>query len=148
MTDHRPLAIGYFNAAWVLIDTLNRTAEQDRDLITLTFAARQHWIDAGGTAENLTIADWQVAHAASLTGLSSLALVFADAAVQRAESSDVPTWLKASAHEGLARASAAAGDEAGYEREARLTRALLDAVTDAEDRQLVEAQLASIPTAK
>jgi hypothetical protein len=81
----------------------------------MTFASRQHWIEAGGTAENLTVADWQIAHAASL-----------------------------SAHEGLARANAAAGDHAGYEREAARTRTLIEAVSDADDRALVESQLASI----
>ncbi|HEX3823178.1 MAG TPA: hypothetical protein VHV79_01800 [Mycobacteriales bacterium] len=146
MTDHRALAGGYSNAAWDLIDSAERTPAQDRDLMTLTFASRQHWIDASGSEENLIVADWQVAHAASLSGFSYVALLFAEAAVERAESAEVPAWLKASAHEGLARANAAAGNDAGYVREAATARTLLDAVDDDEDRKLVESQLASIPT--
>jgi replication-associated recombination protein RarA len=147
MTDHRALAGGYFNAAWDLIDARERTPAQDRDLMTLTFASRQHWVDAGGSEENLIVADWQIAYAASLSGLSYVALVFAEAAVERAESADVPAWLKASAHEGLARANAAAGNDAGYAREVATARALLDSVDDdSENRKLIESQLASIPT--
>jgi hypothetical protein len=146
--EHRKLAIGYFNAAWDLIDVAARTPEQDRDMLTLTFASRQHWIEAGGTPENLAVADWQVAHAASQVGFGDLALAFARASVDRTEAADVPIWMKASTREGLARAYAALGDTAGFEREAALTRTLLETVTDPEDRELVEAQLASIPAPK
>jgi hypothetical protein len=143
--EHARLAVGYFNAAWEHIEATNRSAEQNRDMLTAAFASRQHWIEADGTAENLAIADWQVAHAASLAGWADVALVFARAAVDRAESNDVPTWMKASAHEGLARAHATAGEGAGYTYEADLTRALLEKVADQEDRALIESQLASIP---
>jgi hypothetical protein len=138
-------AAAYFNAAWVLIETPDRTSEQDRDMLTAAFASRQHWKDAAGTAENLAVADWQIAHAASLIGMPDLALSFARAAVERAEAHDVPTWLKASTHEGLARAHAAAGESESFTYEAELARALLEKVADAEDRALIESQLASIP---
>lgn len=142
--DHRALGTAYFNAAWELIDQPNRTTEQDRDMLGLAFTARQHWTEAGGTAENLAVADWQVAHAASQAGFADLALAFARTAVAIAESNDVPTWLKASTHEGLARAHAAAGETNEYAYEVDLARALLDKVADIEDRTLVESQLASI----
>jgi hypothetical protein len=144
--DHRALAAGYFNAAWDLIDRADRTAADDRDMMTLAFASRQHWIEAGGTAENLAVADWQVAHTASLAGVADVALMFARAAVERAESADdAPTWLVASVHEGLARAHAAAGDRASYETEAARCRELLAQVDDEGDRALVQSQLDAIP---
>ncbi|HTR70495.1 MAG TPA: hypothetical protein VMH41_09760 [Mycobacteriales bacterium] len=145
MTDHRALASGYFNAAWDLIDLDPRTAEQDRDMIGIALASRQHWIEAGGTPTHLATSDWQVAHAASLAGFGELAMTFALAAVERAESNPVPDWLVASAHEGLARAYASVGDVAGYEREAATTRELLEKVSDPDNRDLVAGQLASIP---
>lgn len=146
MTDeHRRQAVAYFNATWDLIDLSKRTAEQDRDMLTFAFASRQHWLEAEGTADNLAVADWQIAHAASQAGLADVALAFARAAVDRAESSDLAPWLKASTHEGLARAHALAGDGGGFTYEVDLTKALLEKVADAEDRALVETQLASIP---
>lgn len=144
-TEHRILAVNYFNAAWELIDLASRTPAQDRDMLALTFASRQHWQEAGGADDNLVVADWQVAHAASLAGLGDLALLFARAAVDRAESSDVPAWLKASTHEGLARAHAAAGDRPSYDAEAARCRELLGQVDDDEDRALVQSQLDAIP---
>src|SRR3954454_20887912 len=127
--NHRKLAVGYFNAAWDLIDAGNRTPEQDRDMICIALASRQHWIEAGGADENLAVADWEVAHAACLAGFAELALSFAQAAVDRADSSEVPSWLKASTHEGLARAYAAAGDKTSYQREVAVAQALLETVT-------------------
>ena len=144
-TEHRILAVNYFNAAWDLIDRTERTPREDRDMVTLAFASRQHWHEAGGTEENLAVADWQVAHAASLAGWPDIALAFAQAAVDRAESADLPAWLKASAHEGLARAHAAAGDRPSYDAEAARCRELLATVDDDEDRTLVQNQLDGIP---
>ncbi|MBV9485992.1 MAG: hypothetical protein JO246_08025 [Frankiaceae bacterium] len=143
--DHRKLAVGYFNAAWDLIDLESRTPEQCRDLLGLALASRQHWIEAGGTDQNLAVSDWQVAYAASLGGFGNLALSFAQAAVDRAEAAAAPTWMKASVHEGLARAYAAVGDRAAYQHEADITRDLLAQVDDKDDRELVASQLESIP---
>jgi hypothetical protein len=145
MTDHRALAVGYFKAAWDLIDADSRTAEQDQQMLGLAVASRQHWHEAAGTAENLIVADWQVAHAASLAGLPDTATCFAASAAARAATTEIPTWLLASVYEGTARACAAAGDRDGYEQAATTTRQLLETVADAADRDLVAGQLASIP---
>jgi hypothetical protein len=144
--DHRALAAHYFNASWQLIDLAHQTPEQDRDMLATAAASRQHWIDAGGSPENLAVADWQVAHAASLAGLGDTAMAFARAAVERADNAELPTWLRASAHEGLARAHACLGDRVGFEQEAKRARDLLEAVADPDARDLVAIQLASIPT--
>ena len=114
-------------------------------MLTAAFASRQHWVQADGTDENLAVADWQVSHAASQAGFADVAVAFATAAVERAESASLPLWLQASTHEGLARAFAAAGDRPGYEQEAARARELLARVPDDDDRALIEGQLASIP---
>ena len=120
--DHRALAVGYFNSTWVLIKRADRSPEQDRDMLASALASRQHWSEAGGTDDNLTVGDWQVAHVASLA-----------------------TWLQASTAEGMARAAACAGDREGYDNYAAEARDLLAQVDDKEDRELIESQLASIP---
>jgi len=144
MTDtQRTLAIAMFNATWDLIDTTDRTPQQDQRMLTSACASRQLWNDIGGP-EQLAVGDWQVAHVASLLGYASVALDFAAAAYARASVSDVPKWMVASACEGLARAHAAA-DQA-TERDAWIERAeeLLAEVEDDEDRQLIASQLATI----
>jgi hypothetical protein len=142
---HRALAVGYFNAAWELIDAASRTPEQARDMLTTAFASRRHWIDAGGTAENVAIADWQVAHAASLAGFPDVAEAFSAAAYDTARAESLAPWMLASTAEGRARARAAAGDRDGFARYAGETHELLKQVEDDEDRELVERQLAAIP---
>ncbi|MDQ1704431.1 MAG: hypothetical protein QOF18_797 [Frankiaceae bacterium] len=141
---HRRFAVDAFNAAWSLIDAPERTPEQDRQMLTLAFAARWHWGEIG-TVENTAVSDWQVAHCASLLGDGPLALWFAHAALERVQGPDQPSWLRASMCEGMARAHAAAGDRAGYERFVAQARDLLAQVDDDEDRELIESQLATIP---
>jgi hypothetical protein len=141
---HRAFAAAAFNGAWELIDTPQRTEQQDRDMLTLAFAARWHWGEVG-TPENVAISDWQVAHVASLAGNAPLALAFARAAYDTARGEGMPDWLRASTAEGLARASATAGDPSSYERYAAEARALVGTLDDEEDKALIESQLASIP---
>ena len=139
------MAVAAFNTTWTLIDAPARSPEQDRQMLTSAFAARWHWGEIG-TAENIAVSDWQVSHCASLLGDGPLALWFAHAGLERAESAELPTWLVASMCEGMARAHATAGDRSGYERFAARARDLLARVDDAEDRELIESQLASIPS--
>lgn len=143
---HRALAVGYFNAAWELIDSTSRTPAQARDMLTTAFASRRHWIDAGGTTENVVVADWQVAHAASLAGFPDVAEEFSTAAYDAARDEGLAPWLLASTAEGRARARAGVGDRDGFTRYAAEARDLLIQVDDEEDRRLIESQLAAIPS--
>lgn len=147
MADHRALAVSYFNAAWDLIDTPSRTPEQDQEMLDLALASRQHWREAEGhTPANLIVADWQVAHAASLAGQAETALCFAQSAIVLADDheGEIPAWLMASVHEGMARAHATAGNRDGYEREAAVARMFLAGIGEDEDSKPIAEQLASI----
>jgi hypothetical protein len=57
----------------------------------------------------------------------------------------VPLWLVASAHEGLARAQLVAGNREAALGERAAARGVLETVSDPEDRQVVEDDLASLP---
>ncbi len=139
----RELAVAAFNRTWELIDSKERTSEQDREMLAAACASRHLWNDIGGP-EQFATGDWQVAHVASLLGYSSMALEFAVAAYPTASTSDVPQWLVASTCEGLARAHSIAGHE--VERDAWIQRArdILAKIDDAEDWELIESQLATI----
>ena len=142
---HTSFAKAAFNGAWDLIDKPDRSADDDRQMLTLAFASRWHWGEVG-SAENKAIADWQVAHVASLIGETSLALAYAQAAYDAARrDDDLPDWLRASTAQGLARAHACAGDRASYEVYAAEARELIEHLDDEEDRELILGQLASIP---
>jgi hypothetical protein len=139
----RELAVAAFNRTWELIDTEQRTPEQNREMLTAACASRHLWNDIGGP-EQFATGDWQVAHVACLLGHASMALDFAVAAYVTASTSDVPQWLVASTCEGLARAHSLAGHD--MERDEWIQRAheILSGIDDAEDRELIESQLATI----
>jgi hypothetical protein len=140
---HRAFAVAAFNGAWELIDSPDRSAEQDRKMLTLAFAARWHWGEIG-TPENVAVSDWQVGHVAALAGEVSLAQRYSRSAYDIARAGDLPDWLRASTAEGMARACAVAGDAEGYERYAEEARALVATLDDDEDRELITGQLATI----
>jgi hypothetical protein len=142
----RELAKELFNRTWELIDSQDRTAEQDRMMLVMACAAFVHW-NAVGTEQNRAIADWQIAHVASLLGYGDLALAHATSALRRVRDAGLPDWLHASALEGMARACAAAGNQA--ERDSYLKQAIetVAAVTDHEERELISTQIATVPHA-
>jgi hypothetical protein len=141
---HTAFAKAAFNGVWDLIDRPERSADDERQMLTLAFASRWHWGEVG-SPENKAIADWQVAHVASLVGQPSLALTYAQSAYDSARNDGLPDWLRASTAEGLARAHACAGGRASYETYAAEARQLAEVLDDEEDRELILGQLASIP---
>ncbi len=142
----RRLAVALFNRTWELLEQADRSPADDRDLLASALASRLHW-QGVGTDENYAAGDWLVAHVASRLGHADLALDFASAAYERVVAADPPveTWLLASTMEGLSRAHDTAGHEAERDRWAAQSRKVLATVADAEDRDLIAGQLASIP---
>jgi hypothetical protein len=141
---HRQVAVDSFNAAWELIDLPARTPAQDRELLELAFTSRFHWGVVGGDEEHM-VGDWMIAHVASLEGLGELAHRYASTALDTAREHGWDDWRLASMLEGMARASAAIGDDPGRDRYAAEARRVLATLDDTNDRELIASQLASIP---
>ena len=141
---HRTIAIDAFNAAWDLIERADRSDDDDLEMLLLATVSRWHWSKAGG-AEQAATGDWQIAHVASLIGAAELAQRFAARCLATAEAEGWDGWRLASAHEGVARACAAAGDVAGRDRHVAAARRALEREADPDDRGPIESQLASIP---
>ncbi len=142
----RALAVELFNRTWLLLERDPARGHAGRDALAAAMASRLLW-EGPGTGENLAAGDWLVSHVASRLGYADLALDYAAAAHERAATADpaLPTWLLASTQEGLARAHAVAGQDEERDRWAADARATLEAVTDDEDRDLIESQLATVP---
>jgi len=141
---HRQVAVDTFNAAWELIDLPARTPALDRELLGLAFASRYHWGVVGGDEEHM-VGDWLIAHVASLQGLGELAYRFASTALDLARAKGWDDWRLASMLEGMARACAAIEDTPGRDQYAAEARRVLATLEDSNDRELIAAQLASIP---
>ena len=140
----RQLAADLFNLVWELLERPGRTAAEDDRMVHAAHASRYHWGEVGGP-EQRAIGEWQCARVYSVLGRAEPALHHARRCVEIAGADDVPDWLVASAHEALARAYAVAGDTARAHTERDLAHTALRAVTDPEEREVVESDLAGIP---
>jgi hypothetical protein len=141
---HRDTAARLFNDTWALIDKPDRTADEDAEMLLGAAASRWHWGQVGGV-EEVAGGDWQVAHAAALLGLPDLAMLFARRNLAVAQRERWAGWRLASAHEGMARACAAAGDATGRQHHVAAALLALEDEADAEDRQVIADQLATVP---
>ena len=105
MTDYRQLAVDLFNHTWTLLDSQNRTSEQDEEMVHSAHASRHHW-GIAGTTKNGARGERQIARAyAALERYTSSehhATLYMDACL----SHEFEDWDVPFAHEGLARALA------------------------------------------
>jgi hypothetical protein len=137
--EHRRLAIGLYNRCWELLDKAARTSDEDVELLTAAFTSRWHWLLCGAS-EQWIISDWMVARCASNLDVGPLALSYATRAYAALDPNS-PTWLRASAAEGLALAHAVSGNAGEHERWCALARDLVARIPDEDDQTLIGAQL-------
>jgi len=142
----RALAVGLFNRTWELLETSDRTAAQDDEMIHAAHASRYHWGEVGEPF-HLARGEWQCARVYSTLGRGEPALWHANRclAILQANEGGIEDWDLPAAYEGLARASAVAGDRAGREAWIARATAALASIADPEDRRIVEADLATVP---
>jgi hypothetical protein len=146
---HRQLGKDLYNHTWTLIESADRTPEQDDEMVLATHASAYHWSKGGGTLANAARGHWQIARVYATLGRGEPALwharrslALAEAAVTAGVADD---WDIPAALEGLARAQAVAGDRDAAEATRARAREALEGIADAEDRQLIEQDLQSLP---
>ena len=141
---HRTLAIDANNATWELLGRDELTPDEIDDLLGRAYAAAYHWRRAARRGpENAARAAWLVSHAHAVLGHGDAALLHAERAAAIVDSAGLTDFDLAYAHEARARALACLDrlDEA----EAELAAARAVPIADAEDRRLVEDDLAAGP---
>ena len=107
---HKKEARHCFNQAWDYLDKVDRSPQDDVDMLHLTHASRYHWGLVGGARE-AAIGEWQISRIYAAIGQPSLSLRFAVQALGICELNDLTDLLHV-AFEGMARASMAMGDQA------------------------------------
>lgn len=138
---HRRTAARCFNEAWVYLDRKKRSAEQDRRMLTCALASRFHW-GLVGTLRNKAVGDWQISRVYAALKNPELALLFARSSVETASKYQLVEVLP-SAHEGLARAYAVAGEKGKARKSLAAARKALDAIeVEKEDREIYLGQMA------
>ena len=141
----RQLAVDLFNHVWTLLEKSERTADEDDEMLHAAHASRFHWT-AVGTRIHAARGEWQCARVYSVLGRGEPALHHARRCLELAlEADDSEDWDVPFAYEALARAHAVAGDAAEARRYVELARADAGKIAEAEDRELVLADLETIP---
>jgi DNA-binding transcriptional MerR regulator len=142
----RGLAVGLFNRTWELIEQVDRSADQDAEMIHTAHASRYHWGNIGEPVR-LARGEWQVSRVYSTLGRGEPALWHAHRclAILEANGGGIEDWDLPAAYEGLARASAVAGDRSARDVYVERAREALSRVADPEDRRIIEADLATLP---
>jgi hypothetical protein len=140
----RALAASLFNRVWELLEKGDRTTADDDEMVNAAHASRLHWTSIG-TPRHLAVGDWQISRVYSVLGRAEPAVHHARRCHDLAVTVTDEPWLLASAYEGLARAYAVAGDRAAAVEWKAKAVAQLELVTDADDREIVEGDVATLP---
>ena len=142
----RRLAAGLFNYTWTLLDQTDRSPEDVDRMIHAAHASRLHW-DAIGHAANRSRGEWLCSRVYAVLGRGEPALWHARRclAIVEAGGDGFEDWDLPGAYEGLARASAVAGDRSAASAWRDRARTALADVADAEDRATIEHDLETLP---
>lgn len=133
---HRRFGTELFNQTWDLLDSGDRTADQEAEMLAAALGSRHHWRQIG-EPKNFAISDWQVSRVFAVAGAAGLAQTFAAQSLALCDQHDLGSFLRGYAHEGLARAALVAGDAAAAQEHLVAARAFAAEVTSDDDRALL-----------
>jgi hypothetical protein len=139
----RRLAKDFFGRVWTLLETDGRTPEQDDEMIHTAHASRFHWGEVGGP-EQRARGEWQCSRVYSVLERGEPAVHHARRCLEICQESGIGDWDLAFAYEALARAHAIAGDADEAARYKELAREAGEAIADAEDRDVFDADYATL----
>jgi DNA-binding transcriptional MerR regulator len=141
--EQRRLAADLFNLVWTMLETPDRTEEQDERMLHAAHASRFHWGEVGEPV-NLARGDWQVSRVYAVLGRAEPALHHAQRCLETCRANDIEDFDLAFAYEALARAHLVAGDSHAADRYRSLASQAGTDIADDEDRTHFEEQLGSI----
>ena len=147
MSNHRELGIELFNRTWTLLERGDRTREEDDELLHCAHASAYHWQQVG-TQANRARSEWQCSRVNAVLGHADAALRHARRCLELVQGApgEMEEFDLPGAYEALARAHSVAGGLDEARRYVELGRAEAAKITDAEDREHLEADFATIRT--
>jgi hypothetical protein len=141
---HRQLGVDLYNATFTLLEKRDRTPAETDEVIHRAHASRWHWGKVGGPV-NLARGEWLCSRVYAVVGRGEPALWHARRCVEIGETAqDLEDWDLASEYEAMARALLVAGDRVGARKWAAKVRAACATIADADDREVIERDLASL----
>jgi hypothetical protein len=142
---HRKLGADLFNGTWALLEQADRTPDEDARMIHMAHASAYHWLQVGGP-ENFARSHWQCSRVYSSVGRAEPAEYHARFVLDICERHGIGDFDLAYAYEALARAYAVAADPAESARWLARAHAAAENIAEQDDRDLLLADLATIPT--
>jgi DNA-binding transcriptional MerR regulator len=143
--DHRQLGVDAFNHVWTLLEREERTRAEDDELLHEAHASTYHWLKAPECRpENRARGEWICSRAYAVLGRGEPALHHARRCLELCEEHGIGDFDLAFAYEALARAHAVGGDAEAASRFAAKAREAAGSVADADDRDAVLADLATL----
>jgi hypothetical protein len=140
--DERRLAADLFNGVWSLLETENRSQDDDDRMLHMAHASRHHW-GTVGTPANLARGEWLCSRVYAVLGRAEPSLHHARRVLEICERHGIGDWDLAFAHEAIARAQSLAGQTEAARDAVRAARAVV--IAGDEDRELLAADLATLP---
>jgi hypothetical protein len=141
--DERQLAVDLFNGVWRLMDTENRTPEQDDRMLHMAHASRYHW-EQVGTPANSARGEWLCSRVYAVLGRAEPAQHHARRVLELCQQHGIGDWDLAFAHEALARAAAVAGDHMATNQHLADARVAAEAIKEPDDRDHLLEDLSTI----
>ncbi|HEY7732363.1 MAG TPA: tetratricopeptide repeat protein [Gaiellaceae bacterium] len=140
----RRTAADIFNFAWTLLEKPDRSAREDDLMIHAAHAQRFHW-EWVGDPVNHARGEWQLARVYAVLGRAEPALHHARRSLELCEANGIGDFDLAYAYEAMARAYGVTGDGDEAARFEELARRAAEEIADADDREQVLADLATLP---
>ena len=140
----RKTAADLFNYTWTLLEKADRTERETDLMVHAAHASRFMWEDIGEPV-NHARGEWQIARVYAVADRPEPALHHARRCLQIVEEHGVGDFDLACAYEALARAHATAGEREAAARYEALGREAAARIEEADDRELVVADLDSLP---
>jgi DNA-binding transcriptional MerR regulator len=137
-------AAGLFNGTWTLLEKPDRRPADDARMIHMAHASAYHWGEVGGP-ENWARGEWQCSRVYSVVERPEPALFHARRCLALCNEYGIGDFDLAFAYEALARACAVGSDHDEARRWAELARSAAADIADDEDRDLVLADLETLP---
>jgi hypothetical protein len=140
----RRLAVDLFNQVWRMMEREDRTVDDDDRMLHAAHTSRWLWGEVGEPV-NLARGEWQVSRVYTVLGRPEPALHHARRCLEICGRHGIGDFDLAYAHEALARAYALAGDRDHALASRRAAEQAADQIADADDRELLERDLGSLP---
>jgi hypothetical protein len=140
------LASQLFNETWRLMEQEERTTADDDRMVHAAHASRYHWGQvATVTPAQLARGEWQISRVYTLLGRAEPAVHHAGRVLDLCRENGIGDWDLAFAYEALARAHAVAGNAVRAREYTDQALAAAEDIAEAEERELVLADLETIP---